>query len=70
MFNLYRIFRRMDDDGNKKLNLEEFTKGLEESDLDISDEEIQEMFNKFDTDNDGNINVDEFIIGIRVCVFS
>ncbi|XP_043796790.1 calcyphosin-like protein [Apis laboriosa] len=62
---LGRIFRRMDDDGNKKLNLEEFTKGLEESNLDISDEEIQEMFNKFDTDNDGNISVDEFIIGIR-----
>lgn len=59
----------MDDDGNKKLNLEEFTKGLEESDLDISDEEIQEMFNKFDTDNNGNISVDEFIIGIRVCIF-
>ncbi|XP_076758032.1 calcyphosin-like protein [Xylocopa sonorina] len=62
---LGRAFRRMDEDGNKKLNLEEFTTGLHESDLDVPDEEIQEIFNAFDTDNDGNISVDEFIVGIR-----
>ncbi|CAK9817837.1 Calcyphosin-like protein [Anthophora plagiata] len=62
---LGRTFRIMDDDGNKKLNLEEFTNGLHEYGLNVSDEEIQEIFNKFDTDNDGNITVDEFIVGIR-----
>ncbi|CAL7942601.1 unnamed protein product [Xylocopa violacea] len=62
---LGRAFRRMDEDGNKKLNLEEFTTGLRECDLDVPDEEIQEIFNAFDTDNDGNISVDEFIVGIR-----
>lgn len=56
----------MDDDGNKQLNLEEFINGLHESGLDLSDEEIQEVFNQFDTDNDGNIGVNEFIVGIRV----
>lgn len=58
----------MDDDGNKKLNLEEFTKGLHEAGLDVPDEEIQEIFNKFDTDNDGNVSVDEFIVAIRVSI--
>lgn len=62
---LGRAFRILDDDGNKKLNLEEFTKGLHEAGLDVPDEEIQEIFNKFDTDNDGNVSVDEFIVAIR-----
>lgn len=60
----------MDDDGNKKLNLDEFNRGLQESGLELSEEDIQNMFTKFDTDNDGNISVDEFIAGIRVSVFS
>lgn len=56
----------MDEDGNKKLNLEEFTLGMRETGLEISDEEIQEIFNRFDTDNDGSVSVDEFIVAIRV----
>ncbi|XP_043259146.1 calcyphosin-like protein [Colletes gigas] len=62
---LGRAFRIMDDDGNKKLSLEEFTKGLMEAGLDVSEDEIQEIFNKIDTDDDGNISVDEFIVAIR-----
>lgn len=56
----------MDEDGNKKLNLEEFKTGVEETGMEISDDEINKIFQKFDTDEDGNISVDEFLIGIRV----
>ncbi|KMQ97650.1 calcyphosin-like protein [Lasius niger] len=63
---LGRVFRRMDEDGNKKLNHEEFKTGLEETQMELGVDEINEIFQKFDTDEDGNISVDEFLIGIRV----
>ncbi|KYN37804.1 Calcyphosin-like protein [Trachymyrmex septentrionalis] len=62
---LGRVFRRMDDDGNKKLNFEEFKTGLEETGLELSEDEINEIFKKFDTDEDANISVEEFLVGIR-----
>lgn len=60
------MFRRMDDDGNKNLNIEEFSRGLREMGLEITDEEIREMFNKFDTDGSGSVNMDEFLVHVRV----
>lgn len=59
----------MDEDGNKKLNLEEFKTGLKQTELELSDDEIEEIFRKFDTNEDGNISVDEFLVGIRVSFF-
>lgn len=62
---LGRIFRRLDEDGNKKLSLEEFTSGISETEMELSEDEIGEVFQKFDTDEDGSISIDEFIVGIR-----
>lgn len=56
----------MDDDGNKNLNIEEFSLGLREMGLEITDDEIRELFNKFDTDGSGSVNMDEFLVHIRV----
>lgn len=58
----------MDEDGNKKLSEEEFKLGIQETGIDLEDDEIKEVFQKFDTDEDGNISVNEFIVGIRVTV--
>lgn len=56
----------MDEDGNKQLNIEEFILGLEESGLDLTKDEITEIFEKIDTDNNGGISIDEFLVAVRV----
>lgn len=62
---LGRMFRRMDEDGNKNLNQEEFILGLKEMGMDLTDDEAKAMFAKFDTDSSGSINMDEFLVHIR-----
>ncbi|KAF2894198.1 hypothetical protein ILUMI_11973 [Ignelater luminosus] len=62
---LGRLFRRMDDDGNKQINEEEFLLGLREMGMEITHAEAKELFNQFDTDNSGGINMDEFLVAIR-----
>jgi calcyphosin len=47
---LGRCFRRIDDNGDKALSVEEFIKGLNDTGLTLSNEEAMEVFNKFDTD--------------------
>lgn len=60
-----RMFRRLDDDGNKQLSYEEFLIGLRESGMEIADAEARELFTAFDTDNSGGINMDEFLLALR-----
>lgn len=64
---LGRMFRRMDDDGNKQLNQDEFIRGLRETGLEMTDEEAVNLFQKFDDDNSGSVNMTEFLVHVRVC---
>ncbi|CAK1604476.1 unnamed protein product [Parnassius mnemosyne] len=62
---LGRVFRRMDNNGNKNVNKEEFVKGLAETGLEISEKEAEETFDRFNIDNSGFISFDELIKQIR-----
>uniref|UniRef100_A0A0M3IJY3 Calcyphosin-like protein n=1 Tax=Ascaris lumbricoides TaxID=6252 RepID=A0A0M3IJY3_ASCLU len=62
---LGRVFRIMDDSGNKLLDLDEFTKALRDFGLKLSDEDVKAAFNRIDKDSTGTIDFDEFLIALR-----
>lgn len=59
------LFRVMDDDGNRKLNIEEFRKGVEEYGLHMSKSEIEDLFRLMDMDKNGSIDYEEFLRKLR-----
>lgn len=59
----------MDDNRNKKLEFEEFRKGITEYGLNYSKDEIKEIFNIFDKDNSGTIDFEEFLERLRVILY-
>ena len=67
---IFSLFRVMDDDRDRKLNVDEFRKGVEEYGLNFSKAEIDELFRLFDIDHNGTINYEEFLRKLRVCFSS
>lgn len=62
---LSRAFRNLDEDGSKAINAEEFSRGVREFGLEVSDDEINEMFASFDEDGSGSIGITEFLLKLR-----
>ena len=61
-----RLFRIADDDGSHTLNLEELTEALQNFGLEVSEDEVGEIFSSMDEDGTGSINYDEFLDKLRV----
>ena len=66
VFAVCRTFRLYDDNGNKRLDLEELRTGLRDYGIVLSDSELRELFTALDTDSTGAISFDEFLIALRV----
>lgn len=62
---LGRTFRIMDDDGNRKIDLVEFKRGLRDYGVDLEPTEIQDMYSEMDADGSGNLDFDEFLLALR-----
>ena len=58
-------FRRMDENGNGKLDKEEFSRALEAFGLFPTKPQLTDLMNYYDIDKDGNITYEEFLRGLR-----
>ena len=63
---LNSLFKIMDDNKDRKLSFEEFTKGITEYGFSYTKDEMKEIFNIFDKDHSGSIDFDEFLLKLRV----
>uniref|UniRef100_A0A8C4X1F7 Calcyphosine-like b n=1 Tax=Eptatretus burgeri TaxID=7764 RepID=A0A8C4X1F7_EPTBU len=62
---LGRVFRIMDDDGNRSLDEREFLKGLRDFGLLMEAAEARQTFKTFDQDGSGSIDFEEFLKALR-----
>ena len=62
---LGRVFRRIDNSRDRKLDRHEFQWGLKENGHVLSPSEFERIFKYFDKNNDGKIDYDEFLRAIR-----
>ena len=61
-----RTFRVWDDNGDRKLDVEELSKGVREFGAVLDDQQLRQLFQSPDKDGSGYIDVDELIIALRV----
>jgi len=62
---LARIFKAMDENGNRKLECDDFRWGLMDYGVSVTKEEAAEILTHFDKNGDGRVDFDEFLVTLR-----
>lgn len=57
-------FKKLDIDGNGKVDVQELRKVLLQGDEKLDDDEAEKIIEEFDTNGDGMIDIEEFISGV------
>ena len=60
-----RAFRIMDDNGDRKIDKQEFYWGLQDLGAAVSKKEAEILLDYLDTNKDGVVSFDEFLVGMR-----
>lgn len=55
----------MDDNGSRRLDKEEFIKGMHDYGVTVDKNELTQLYSHFDRNNDGQVNFDELLVVIR-----
>lgn len=63
-----RCFRLMDDNRDRKLDLEEMKLGLQEFGANMNGSQVAELFKEIDKDGSGTVSIEEFLRAVRVSV--
>ena len=57
-----KVFDRIDGDGNGVIQVSELAASMKEIVPDVTDEEVEEIFNSTDKDKNGTIEFNEFLV--------
>lgn len=63
-----RIFKAMDENGSRTLDVDDFRWGLKDYGVTISKEEAQQVLDHFDRDRNGQVDFNEFLRAIKVII--
>ena len=64
-----RIFKAMDDNGNRQLDVDDFRWGFIDYGFNLTQEEAQQLLTYFDRDGNGTVSYDEFLRAMKVSSF-
>jgi len=68
----FSIKKIMDDNNDKAINHQEFTKAMRDYKIELTEREVKLIFDEVDRDNNGTLSIDELVRSIQVnylCVY-